>query len=62
MFTKLDIVCPFIPDTLNPSDTIQFRDWLSTDPGDFLGSHYHNGLKLFLWLINDCYRLNVTHT
>ena len=57
MFTLLDIVCPLVPDTLDVTDIQQFQEWLSTDPGDYPGFSIHNGLKLFLWIINDYYRL-----
>jgi hypothetical protein len=57
MFTKLDITCPFIPETVDVTVTQQFQDWLSSDPGDYDGKPFHNGLKLFLWLISDCYHL-----
>ena len=62
IFTKLDITCPFIPATLDVTDLQQFREWLSTDPKDYLGSPFHNGLKLFLWIVNDYYHLNDEHT
>lgn len=57
IFTKVLIPCPFIPDNLDVTDIHNFREFLSKDPGDYLGSPYHNGLKLFLWIIYDYYQL-----
>jgi hypothetical protein len=57
IFTKEQIECPFIPNTLDVADIKQLRDWLSIDPGDFIGYPSHNGLKLFLWIVDDYYHL-----
>jgi hypothetical protein len=57
MFTKLRLACPLLPQGLDITDTIAFRTWLSEDPGDFAPHPFHNGLKIFLWLINDYYNL-----
>lgn len=50
IFSKLDIACPLIPDTVDVTDINQFKDWLSKEPGDFPGFPLHNGLNLFLWI------------
>ena len=57
IFTKLDIACPFIPDDLDVTLIPNFRLWASDDPGDYVGLPFHNGLKLFLWVITDFYTL-----
>lgn len=54
MFTILDIACPFIPESLDITLILDLKNWLSRDPGDYKPNPYHNGLKLFLWLITDC--------
>lgn len=56
MFTKLDIKCPFLPEDVDVQKTEAFREWLCKDPKEY-EYPFHNGLKLFLWLINDCYHL-----
>ena len=58
MFTQLDITCPFIPPTVDVTDFEQFRVWLNLHPGDFNPYPFHNGLKLFLWIIYDFYHLD----
>lgn len=60
MFSRLDISCPLIPDTLDVNDIEEFREWLSRDPGDYSPLPFHNGLKLFLWVINEYCHLERT--
>ena len=62
MFTRSGTSCPFIPLTVDITLLDQFQLWLSKDPGDYVGSPYHNGLKLFLWIINDLHRLDMDQT
>jgi len=57
MFTRLNIDCPYIRGDLDVMDTSQFRLWLSEDPLDYAGFPFHNGLKLFLWIISSHYNL-----
>jgi hypothetical protein len=52
MFTKMDVVCPLISKKLNVRNVEEFRLWLSINPGDYGFLPFHNGLKLFLWIIN----------
>jgi hypothetical protein len=56
MFTILDISCPFLPDDVDVRVISSFRTWLSQDPKEY-NFPFHNGLKLFLWLVNDCFNL-----
>lgn len=51
MFTKMRLPCPFLPQGLDIADIIEFKSWLSKDPGDFTPHPYHNGLKIMLWII-----------
>jgi hypothetical protein len=57
LYTLLDITCPFLPRDVDVTSLIQFRDWLSADPQDYKQFPFHNGLKLFLWLVYDLYNL-----
>jgi hypothetical protein len=57
MFTRLKISCPFIPSTVDINSTDQLQEWLSKDPGDYQNYPFHNGLKLFLWIINKVFQL-----
>ena len=52
MFTVLDISCPLIPENVDVTVVEEFCDWLSLDPGDYKEYPFHNGLKLFLWIID----------
>ena len=52
MYTKLEFTCPFLPADVNIHNIQQFQVWLSSDPGDFSPELFHNGLKLFLWIIS----------
>ena len=56
MYTKLEIPCPFLPADVNIHDIQQLQPWLSSDPGNFPPQLFHNGLKLFLWIL-DYYNL-----
>ena len=51
LYTRLDIKCPFVPEQLDITDSTQFKAWVGENPGDFPGFYFHNGLKLFLWLV-----------
>ena len=62
MFIKLGVQCPIIPDTVDTTQIVKFRDWLSTDPLDYEGFPFHNGLKLFLWIIYEFYHLDYEQT
>ena len=53
LFTKVEIDCPLIPESLDVTDTEKFSGWLTTNPKDFPDFEIHNGLKLFLWIITD---------
>ena len=57
VFKNEQIPCPFIPDTVDIMDINQFRDWLNKDTGDYIGCPTHNGLKLFLWILDDFYHM-----
>ena len=53
MITKLQMRCPIIPDEIDTVDYEEFGQWIAMDPGDYPGFPFHNGLKVFLWFIND---------
>lgn len=61
LFITLSIDCPFIPQGLDLSNTAKFRDWVSMDPKDYPGFSFHNGLKLFLWIVYQHYNLEIPH-
>lgn len=62
MFTRLQMTCPFFPPTLDLDNTDQLRQWLSNDPGEYNGFPFHNGLKIFLWIVYDYYGLPDVYT
>ena len=51
------ISCPLIPANLDLNDIEAFKCWLSTDPLDYHPKPFHNGLKLFLWIITTYFNL-----
>lgn len=57
MYSTLEIFCPFVPRDVDVSDVLAFQRWLSDDPGDYPCQPFHNGLKLFLWIVYSCYKL-----
>lgn len=56
-FTKHDIECPFLPPDVDVGNVQHIQRWLSQDPGMYVGMNYHNGLRLFLWLVYDHFKL-----
>ena len=52
MVMKLGIVCPLIPETVDVTNNQKYGEWLIKKPEDFPGLPLHNGLLLFLWVIN----------